>query len=327
MGEAHGVGGRPDEGSRRRPCVRVESRAAPSQALAAPHTRPVRDRQGHRALSATRGGRGAMAREAPGHPTFGLLFGKESRIAFLIRLFSTFRGERPSITNHTFLVRPDGELIVESIPTGTSERSWRQVYDNDRHWGVLVEPRDLSSEARAVIESKAQDYLGRRYGGVAVVTHLLDGTPGRLFGADVYLFRRIRFPGMEAAPLYNICSWLICWTHRHVGWSFHGRDGALPCHRATPDDLWDDVFERRPKSYSVRAELGTRPPDVPQAYLDKIDRRRSPRCRLTALILARREDGDQSTRQSDSRSNPIHAAIRREGAHGSCTRGERHRVF
>jgi hypothetical protein len=212
-----------------------------------------------------------MAREAPGYPTFGLLYGKESRISFLIRLFSTFRGERPSVTNHVFLVRPDGELIVESIPTGTAERSWRQVYDNDRHWGVLVEPRGLPTEQRAIVQAKAQDYLGRRYGGIAVVNHFLDGTLGRLFGTDVYLFRRIRFPGMKASLLYNICSWLVCWTHRHAAWQFHGRHGALPCHRVTPDDLWDDVFEHRPEAYSIRAELGTRPAGVSPAYLAKIE--------------------------------------------------------
>ncbi len=60
-----------------------------------------------------------MACETHGHPTFGLIHGRASRVAFLIRLFSTFRGERPSVMNHVFLLREDGESIVESIPTGT----------------------------------------------------------------------------------------------------------------------------------------------------------------------------------------------------------------
>jgi len=213
-----------------------------------------------------------MARETAGSPTFGLIHGRESRVAFLIRLFSTFRGERPSVMNHVFLLREDGESIVESIPTGTVERSWRESYDNDRHWGVLVEPAGLTPEERATIEEKSIVYLGRRYGNVALVKHFLDGTLGWLAGRDVYLFRRLRLPWLKPSPLYNTCSWLVCWTHLHAAWRFHGPEGALPCHRTTPDDLWDDVFEHRPDAYLIRAEIGVRPVTVSAAHIAKIER-------------------------------------------------------
>jgi len=168
--------------------------------------------------------------------------------------------------------RPEPESIVESIPTGTVERSWRESYDNDRHWGVLVEPAGLTPEERATIEEKSIVYLGRRYGNVALVKHFLDGTLGWLAGRDVYLFRRLRLPWLKPSPLYNTCSWLVCWTHLHAAWRFHGPEGALPCHRTTPDDLWDDAFEHRPDAYLIRAEIGVRPGTVSAAHIAKIER-------------------------------------------------------
>ena len=192
-------------------------------------------------------------------PTFGLVYGKRGRVSSLIRQLSAFRGEPPSVINHAFVVRSDGETIVESTPTGTRERSWRATYHDSAHWGVLVEPVGCPDGMRDKLEHELDRYLGMRYGYAAIAKHFLDGLLGRVAGRDVYLFRRLTVPWRVAAPRYNICSWLVCWTHLHAGWRFQGPHGVLPCERVAPDDLWDDVFEHRPSSYRVAAEFGKRP--------------------------------------------------------------------
>ena len=205
-----------------------------------------------------------------GRPTFGLVHGKSSRVSFFIRLLSTFRGELPSVCNHAFCVRGDGETIVESVPSGTRESSWREAYDKQEYWGVLVAPRGLSITDLVSFESRLDAYLGTRYGFAAIVKHFVDGILGRLAGRDVYLFRRLRLPSREGAARYNICSWLVCWTHRSVGWRFHGPDGEMDCDRVAPDDLWDDVFEHRPERYFLVSEFGAPPAALSEATRARI---------------------------------------------------------
>ncbi len=204
-------------------------------------------------------------------PTFGLVYGKESRVSFLIRLFSAFRGEPPSVSNHAFCVRADGETIVESVPSGTRERRFRAAYDNDAYWGVLVAPRTMDADSLLSFDADLDRYLGMRYGFASIAKHFADGVLGWLAGADVYLVRRVRLPWREGAPRYNICSWLVCWTHKHAGFRFRGAAAALECERAAPDDLWDDVFQYRPQAFVVTAEFGRRPEDLPQNCAKRID--------------------------------------------------------
>ncbi|MBD3348037.1 MAG: hypothetical protein GF400_02430 [Candidatus Eisenbacteria bacterium] len=203
--------------------------------------------------------------------TFGLVHGRSSRMSFLIRLFSTFRGELPSVCNHAFCVRADGVTIVESVPSGTREGEWRALYDRPEHWGVLVQPLGLTQVDLQSFQQELDAYLGARYGFAALAKHFVDGVLGRLAGRDVYLLRRLRLPWREGAPRYNICSWLVCWTHKHVGWRFHGAAGELPCGRVAPDDLWDDVFEHRPGSYRVVREFGRRPQDLRRRFTKILD--------------------------------------------------------
>jgi len=165
-------------------------------------------------------------------------------------------------------VRRDGETTVESTGWRTQERQWRD-YDDDKHWGVLVEIIGFLPEMRDSLEAASDEYLGQAYGFLALLRHGLDGLCSKLFGSDKFWFRN----AARGHPLkYNICSWFTTFTHCKAGWLFEGPDGKpLNPGRATPDDVMDDVFERRQELYRIAAEFGTRPRNLPASYCHKID--------------------------------------------------------
>jgi len=210
-----------------------------------------------------------MIREREGaHPSFGSSLALSGWLRAIL-WFTRFRKESPSWTTHVFNVRRDGETAIESAGGPTRERQWREVYDSSKYWGVLVEIVGFSSPMRDKLEVASGEYLGKQYGYFAITRHALDGLLGKLFGRDVFCFRRMA----KGHPLkYNICSWFTTYTHRRAGWLFEGPDGKpLSPGRASPDDVLDDVFERRPRYYRIAAEFGPRPKKLPASYGRKID--------------------------------------------------------
>jgi len=207
-----------------------------------------------------------------GRPSFGCAY-THAPFGFLIRAFTSFRGEPPAFCNHTMNIRRDGISAVESTWRGTHVvDDWRSEYDDDAHWGVLVEVVGFSDRQWERLQSKTDEYVGETYGKIAVTKHALDGILGWLVGRDVYLFRRIRAPWSASDPgYYNICSWLTAYTHAAAAWIFRDAAGdPLELPRVSPDDIFDDVFEHRPASYRIRAEFGRRPDDLPSHCVSKI---------------------------------------------------------
>lgn len=202
------------------------------------------------------------------HPSFGCTLSLKgwSRMS---RWFTRSRGEGVTWTTHVLNVRRDGETCIESTGNRTQERQWREVYGTGKHWGVLVEIVGFLPEMRDELEAASDEYLGRPYGTLALARHAFDGLLGKLFGRDIFFFRRMA----AGHPLrYNICSWFTTYTHRKAGWLFEGPGGKpLSPGRATPDDVMDDVFERRPECYRIAVELGPRPKHLPDWYTVKID--------------------------------------------------------
>lgn len=210
-----------------------------------------------------------MIRERAGaHPSFGsvLVLSGWSR---LILWFTRFRKEPRSWSTHTLNVRRDGITAIESTGGRTRERDWRETYDKGKHWGVLVEIVGFTPLMRDKLEVASTEYLGRVYGFLSIVRHGLDGLLGKIAGRDVFWFRKMA----AGHPLrYNICSWFTTYTHKKAGWLFEGPDGKpLAPGRAAPDDVMDDVFERRPDRYRITAEFGPRPEKLPASYCRKID--------------------------------------------------------
>ncbi|MCK4513494.1 hypothetical protein KAW64_17220 [bacterium] len=211
-----------------------------------------------------------MIRERPdAHPSFGssLALSGWSRT---ILWFTRFRKEPRSWATHILNVRRDGETAIESTGGSTKERQWREVYDTGKHWGVLVEIVGFTPLMRDKLEVASNEYLDEPYGKLALLRHGLDGLLGKVAGRDVFWFRKMA----AGHPLrYNICSWFTTHTHRKAGWLFEGPDGKpLSPGRASPDDVLDDVFERRLECYRIAAEFGPRPKKLPISYIQKIER-------------------------------------------------------
>jgi len=83
---------------------------------------------------------------------------------------------------------------------------------------------NLTQEEVDKIVAEAESQVGKEYGYLKIVAHLMDWS---LLGA--YMFRRMVPDGK-----YPICSWLV----------FGVEPGA-----GTPDDIWDFVAERKPSKY------------------------------------------------------------------------------
>jgi hypothetical protein len=211
-----------------------------------------------------------VSRERSGaRPSFGASL-PVSGWTRIILWMTRCRGERASWVTHVFNVHRDGETCIESSFSGTRERDWREAYDTGKHWGVLVEIRGFTDDMWIALEDAGVEYLGTQYGFLAVARHGIDGLLGKFTGRDVFFFRKMA----KRHPLkYNICSWFTTHTHRKAGWFFEGPDGKpLNPGRATPDDVLDDVFERRPDCYRIVTEFGMRPKKLPAFYCHKIDR-------------------------------------------------------
>jgi hypothetical protein len=231
-----------------------------------------------------------------GSPTLGLLRGLESKVSWLIRVLTTFRGEVAAVVNHVLVVCKDLATIVESTATGTRRGKLVELYAGAKVWGVLLELVEFSEEHHDEIQAKAERYEGEDYGWAAIAKQAVDGVLGFIFGRDVYLVRRLRLPWTRPPELYNICSWLGCWSHKlgdNIGWCFrvlvtrYRKEGnwwrprvrretvreELPCERAAPDCLWKAAFDIEPWRYIVRAEVNPelRPDDLPRRYEEKID--------------------------------------------------------
>lgn len=203
------------------------------------------------------------------HPSFGTVLALKGW-SRAIRWFTRRRGERATWATHVLNIRADGVTCVESTGGSTKERDWREVYGTGKHWGVLVEIVGFNDEMWGDLKEAADEYLGKVYGFFAIARHGLDGMLGKLTGCDVFFFRKL---SRGHAVRYNICSWFTTYTHRKAGWLFEGPDGKpLNPGRATPDDVMDDVFERRPECYRIAAEFGERPKKLPASYVRKIER-------------------------------------------------------
>jgi hypothetical protein len=165
----------------------------------------------------------------------------------LIRLFTRSIGESRTQINHVGLIVAPGSAAtavgVEALskvvrhPLGSryGPRSGQEV--------AVYRPINLRPDEIAVVVSAAESYVGRKYGYVKIVAHLLDW----LF-LGIYLFRRL-----ARMDNYPICSWLVAHAFSKVEKTFGVPPGA-----ASPDDIWDFVSSE-PEKYRCVLPLGALP--------------------------------------------------------------------
>jgi hypothetical protein len=222
-----------------------------------------------------------------------MVYGRD-KVPFLVRVLTTFRGEIATWANHTFNVMKDGLTIIESNPGGTLVATWAK-YDTPKYWGVLVGIVGFTEYEREQWDHFSTLMLEKKYGYFSILKHGIDGFLSKIAGHDVRFARK--FHTKKNAMSYNSCSWLTSWALQRVGVRIYNwltrivRErrvrmlrqhyfGVVKPETVNPDTIFDNVFntftpnptEDTSPKFIVIHEFGTRPPDLDQKVIDKIER-------------------------------------------------------
>lgn len=161
-----------------------------------------------------------------------------SLLSRLIRFFSRSIGESRTAVNHVGIIVEEGSLqtciVVEALSRVKQHRLWDRYGPPDDDMVAVFRPTNLTGDEINKIVAYAKKQVGRKYGYLKIVAHLLDWL---FFG--IYFFRRITNNGK-----YPICSWLVAYAFAEAGKNFNVDPGA-----AEPDDIWDFV-KRNGDKYS-----------------------------------------------------------------------------
>jgi hypothetical protein len=159
-------------------------------------------------------------------------------ISRAIRFFTREIGEKRTKVNHVGLVVQSGNLesaiVVEALTRVKRHKLWSQYGPPKKDLVAVYRAINLTQEQVDKIVAEAESQVGKKYGYLKIVAHLMDWS---LLGA--YMFRRMVPDGK-----YPICSWLVAHSFSKAGKHFGVEPGA-----GTPDDIWDFVAERKPSKY------------------------------------------------------------------------------
>ena len=160
-----------------------------------------------------------------------------SLLSKAIRFFSTSIGESRAKVNHVGLVATKGSvydcMVIEALSKVKKHTMWKQYGPFKKDLVAVYRPLNLTQDETELILKTANKQVGRKYGYLKIVAHLLDWF---LLGA--YVFRRL-----TNDERYPICSWLVAHSFAKAGKYFGVKPGA-----AEPDDIWDFVTQN-PKKY------------------------------------------------------------------------------
>ena len=226
-----------------------------------------------------------------GNPSIVFIRDTEAETSEKIRWFSRHPGEEQgSWVNHVAHLLSDLWGIVEALFAGVEEGTLEKYDKSETTWGLIVELVGFTREQHLVADGAALLLVGSPYHYVGILKQAIDGFFSKLARRDIYAARRFHLPGLSA----TICSQLVVKVHKAAKWIIMGLKtiyrkvgkgwhirirpkqvlGELPAGRATPDDIWDDVFEHRPWLYRVVAEINPHlcPEDLIPVIRAKIDR-------------------------------------------------------
>ena len=150
-----------------------------------------------------------------------VLFRGTGWLASGIRFFSRHRGEAPTHATHTGIMADDYGNICEAL--------WKvkiQPLTDDRSFEVFRPPKQPK---KSLVLSMCLKYHKRAYGYTKILFAAPDGLLGKVFGRDVFLFRRLGF--WDKVPH---CSFLVDTFLLRFG-----IDIGVDPRRCTPDDIHD----------------------------------------------------------------------------------------
>ena len=229
------------------------------------------------------------------HALFGMVYGR-AKIPFLVRVWTTFKGESLTWTNHTFNVMRDGLTIIESNPHRTKVSTWAK-YDTPKYWGVLIGVVGIANHERELWDTFSAKMLDKKYGYFSILKHGIDGYLSSIAGHDVRFARKFRVG--KNSMSYNTCSWLTSWGLKRIGIRVYDwlsrtirvcKGSRIRIKRqqyfdtvepetVNPDTIFDNVFNTftpRPEEdtspkFIVIQEFGVRPENLDRNVIEKIE--------------------------------------------------------
>lgn len=145
-----------------------------------------------------------------------------------IRFFTRGAGESRTLVNHVGVVTSAGAVenavVVEALTK--VKRRKLSAYKGGKTKVAIFRPYTLDDNQISKVITYAHGQVGKDYGYVKIVAHLLDWCLG-----GAYVFRK-----MARMERYPICSWLVAYAFEEVGQEF----GVEPW-AADPDHIWDYV--------------------------------------------------------------------------------------
>ncbi|MDZ7721383.1 MAG: YiiX/YebB-like N1pC/P60 family cysteine hydrolase [candidate division KSB1 bacterium] len=178
-------------------------------------------------------------------------------ISKAIRLFSRSFGESRTRVNHVGLVVTAGSVktcrVVEALHVVRRHSLWKRYGPPKPDRVAVYRPLNLSREEIEILVEEANEQVGKTYGYLKLLAHLLDW-----FLQGAYVFRRL-----TRNKNYPICSWLVAHACSKIDKHFGVDPGA-----AQPDDIWDFVLSN-PKKYMPVYPLGPLAADDEPRRLDK----------------------------------------------------------
>lgn len=155
-----------------------------------------------------------------------ILTGGEAWISRMIRWATRSKKEKETIKNHVG-VGVNSESYVEALWT-TKRNKFDDLLSTNTNIEIWRNIK-LSNEDKYRIKIKALEYVGAIYGPFKIILHFLDSILEKIFGKDIFIFRRLAF-----IKRFPICSWVVAFAYDRVGYNF-GVDKRF----ATPDCIHD----------------------------------------------------------------------------------------
>lgn len=155
-----------------------------------------------------------------------ILTAGDAWISKLIRWATRYRGEKRTIKNHVG-IGVDDKYYVEALWT-TKRNKYEDLLKQNKKLEIWRNV-NLDDEEAYILKLKALEYVGSIYGPHKILLHFLDALLEKLFGKNIYLFRRIGFINR-----FPICSWVVSFVYSEINYSF-GIDKRF----ATPDCIHD----------------------------------------------------------------------------------------
>ena len=156
-----------------------------------------------------------------------------------IRVFTQVIGESRTKVSHTGVIVTEGDLknavIVEAVSKVKRQKLWEHYGPPSKSEIAIYRPKNLSEDEIHKITKDAESYVGRKYGALKLIAHLLDWL---LQGA--YVFRRL-----ACMDKYPICSWVVAYAFEEVRESYFG----IEPNAASPDDIWDFI-QKHPNEFT-----------------------------------------------------------------------------